>query len=184
MKTDESIANSSFRKCFSVLFFLFLSILSVQLAAQVDTGNKSKEKKNNPDVNIKVNKELDNNGNVIRYDSTYTWSWSSDSDQSFPQEYFNDSMSTDFFKPFEKNFFFGNNNVNPFGFTEDSLFNQLFLSPDIDMMQKQMQEMMIQQQKMMEEFFGQPPTVPVPEENKNNDQKNVPAQKTAGSIDI
>ena len=33
----------------------------------------------NPDEQIKVNKEYDENGNLIRFDSTYTKSWSSDS---------------------------------------------------------------------------------------------------------
>jgi hypothetical protein len=38
----------------------------------------SNEAKNKPQTNIKVNKEYDNKGNMIRYDSTYSWSYSSD----------------------------------------------------------------------------------------------------------
>jgi len=38
----------------------------------------SNEVKNKPQTNIKVNKEYDNKGNMIRYDSTYSWSYSSD----------------------------------------------------------------------------------------------------------
>ena len=38
----------------------------------------------NPDEKITVNKEYDENGNLISYDSTYVNSWSSDSSMVFP----------------------------------------------------------------------------------------------------
>jgi len=33
---------------------------------------------NKPKIQVKVNKVYDKNGNIVRYDSTYTWSYSSD----------------------------------------------------------------------------------------------------------
>lgn len=44
---------------------------------------------NEPKEDIKVNREYDENGNVIRYDSTYSWSWSSTGDNgTFPDSVF------------------------------------------------------------------------------------------------
>ncbi|WP_282125209.1 hypothetical protein [Marinifilum flexuosum] len=45
------------------------------------------ESKNLPKKDLKVNKEYDEDGNLIRYDSSYVYSWSSDSTKQF----FNDS---------------------------------------------------------------------------------------------
>ncbi len=50
-----------------VLTQIFLVILSLTVFAQND---------NKPKVDIKVNKEYDENGNIIRYDSTYTYFYS------------------------------------------------------------------------------------------------------------
>ncbi|MCF8371167.1 MAG: hypothetical protein K9H64_06080 [Bacteroidales bacterium] len=64
---------------------------------------------NEPKEDIKVNREYDENGNMIRYDSTYTWSWSSNGEnESIP-----DSM-------FQFNNGFGNFSI----FDMDSLFQQ------------------------------------------------------------
>jgi hypothetical protein len=51
-------------------------LLSTQVMAQDKTG-KSKAK---PDVRVKVQKEYDDQGNITRYDSTYSYSWSGDGD--------------------------------------------------------------------------------------------------------
>lgn len=64
---------------------------------------------NEPKEDIKVNREFDENGNMIRYDSTYTWSWSSTGENgAIP-----DSM-------FQFNNGFGNFSI----FGMDSLFQQ------------------------------------------------------------
>jgi len=82
-----------------------------------------------PVVNIRVNKETDDQGNVIRYDSTYTWYWSSGDtlsadDSTFFRRFFSlpggwhygpgllvpDSLPGIIFSPFEEGndpFFFG-----------------------------------------------------------------------------
>jgi hypothetical protein len=41
--------------------------------------SQSQNNKNNPKKDIKVNRKYDKNGNLIRYDSTYVYTWSSDS---------------------------------------------------------------------------------------------------------
>lgn len=50
-----------------------LSLTATWTFAQKDTANTT------PQSQIKVNKEYDENGNLIRYDSSYVSTWSSDS---------------------------------------------------------------------------------------------------------
>ncbi len=61
-----------------------------------------------------VNKEYDENGNLIQYDSTYVWQWNSDSTFSFPMD---------------RNFAFGNH-FPPFfdEFNTDSIFQKFGFS--------------------------------------------------------
>jgi len=62
--------------------------------------SENKDSKNKPEEHWKVNKEVDENGNVISYDSTYTWSYTEEDSvnvdmdsmmQSF-KSFFNDKM--------------------------------------------------------------------------------------------
>lgn len=62
-----------------VLFFV-LSLHFQGFAQKKDKNNQQ------PKVDIKVNKELDENGNIIRYDSTYTYSYSFSGDE-FPENF-------------------------------------------------------------------------------------------------
>ncbi len=54
-----------------VPFFILMMMVSLACAQEQQQNKK-------PDEQIKVDKEYDENGNLIRYDSTYVWSWSSD----------------------------------------------------------------------------------------------------------
>ena len=65
-----------------VMLFLFVAILATSCNAQ-DTQKSSKDASDleiqndtllKPKGNWKVNKEVDENGNIIRYDSIYSWS--------------------------------------------------------------------------------------------------------------
>ena len=92
-------------------------------------------KKENPDEQIIINKEYDENGNLIQYDSTYIHHWSSDSTFNFSfddkfsfgngftdinnllQEFFGDSLNSEYginkrfpFSPFDDEEFFRNFN--------------------------------------------------------------------------
>ena len=186
MSAINSFSKNQVIKSLLIILFFSGSFFPVNAQNKKETGPPKDLSK--PDVQIKVNKELDKDGNVIRYDSSYTWSWSSDGSQSFPSDFFSDSNKADFFQPFENNFFFGNdfgeNYFDSFEFTNDSVFNKHFSNPDINKLHNEMQKMLQQQQRMMEEFFGQPQSLPVPEENKNNEQKKAPPKKTSKGIDI
>lgn len=54
--------------CWVALLCLVISPAFVYAQEEKDT--------NNPAINIRVEKETDEHGNIIRYDSTYQWSWS------------------------------------------------------------------------------------------------------------
>jgi hypothetical protein len=99
----------------------------------------------NPNEDIRVNKEFDENGNLIRYDSTYVYTWSSDSTMNFKHEkimemrkkmeehmqkfFKNDSLiHRDFKHPFFDDTFFKDD------FFEHDFFNNEFF--------KQMEKMM------------------------------------------
>ncbi len=55
----------------SAVFLFVLCLLPFRLVAQERDTLKG------PEIHIQVNKETDDQGNIIRYDSTYTWFWSS-----------------------------------------------------------------------------------------------------------
>lgn len=61
-----------------VLITLFCLTAMFQIQAQ------NKAKQDTPDKQITVNRQYDENGNLIQYDSTYVHQWSSDSTFNFP----------------------------------------------------------------------------------------------------
>lgn len=163
-----------------LLLLFVLILLTLPGFAQKNTESNS-ESNNQPNVDIKVNREFDKDGNVIRYDSTYSWSWTSGGEQFFPTELFNDSLHSFFFN--QNKDFFGETYFDPFGFSTDTIFNN-FSSPEIKAMHRQMMEMLENQQKMIEEMFGSPSDISSPENNQRIEEKKPSAKKTAGSIDI
>ncbi|HAQ21545.1 MAG TPA: hypothetical protein DCR40_20290 [Prolixibacteraceae bacterium] len=97
------------KPCF--LFFIMATCLVFNGLSQ--TGAP---KKNSPKEDFKVNREYDEQGNLIRFDSTYTYSWSSDST-------LQNSLS---FKDFDN--LFGDN----FSFFNDSAFTGHSFFDDFD----------------------------------------------------
>ena len=84
---------------FSMIFFLMPNLY----------GQDGKAKKGQPDVQIDVRREYDENGNVNRYDSSYSFSWSHDG-----------SMDLDsLFESLRNNF-----GISPFD--DDEFFNRSF----------------------------------------------------------
>lgn len=126
-----------------ILFCIMTTSLIFSGLAQTEV-----QKKNYPKEDFKVNREYDERGNLIRFDSTYTYNWSGDTilinekmsenfDHFFNDhfKFFNDSNS--FFGDFDQLFAsrfrnkrdslviknFGNNNFHFFNFDKDSLMN-------------------------------------------------------------
>jgi len=113
-----------------------------------------------PKGSWKINKELDENGNIIRYDSIYTWSSTGKIDDlnrinidSFTQSYrsllnkrfslIEEDEFSDFF--LNDSLFFGDFN-NPNFFNED--FDQTFMN--LDEMKKRMEKV---RREMLKDFF-------------------------------
>lgn len=101
-----------------IVVFSFMNLcLIVSLLAQ-----NSDKKQKLPKENSKVTREYDENGNLTKYDSVYTYSWSGDTTmlKSFSPK--------DFPKLFGENFgFFPDSTLNGNSFFDD--FDQLFAQP-------------------------------------------------------
>ena len=114
------------------------ALMSMCLSLLVVTGcnaqtAKSKSQSFNdtssrPRVEWKVNKQYDDKGNIIGYDSTYTWSYSTKSGKGLPVSA--DSVMNSFRRQFNTDFpdLFNNSFGGPVW--NDSLFYNDFLKPD------------------------------------------------------
>jgi len=112
----------------------FMFLLALLLGFQPTLpAQKSKPDQVAPKEDIRVNREYDENGNLIKFDSIYSYNWSGDttlfesiSPESFQNLFgnqfsiFQDSsfMGRSFFDDFNQSFF------NPFGSKSDSILNQ------------------------------------------------------------
>jgi len=130
----------------SIIAFLSLSGCNAQSAPKDDKKEKNDTLKVQPDVNIKVNKEYDENGNLIGYDSTYTYVYSNikgniqlrDSIFNEFMKHFNDhfGISDD---PFFNNFFF-TDSLLQYDFYKKDFFHNRF-NDNLDLIDKMLKEM-------------------------------------------
>jgi hypothetical protein len=98
----------------SMLLFMGLTGCDAQKSGK---DNQNEKKSDRPDVDIKVNREYDEDGNLIRYDSTYTYVYSNiDGDIQL-----RDSVFSEFMAHFNKQF----------GFKDDPFFNDLFFTDSL-----------------------------------------------------
>jgi hypothetical protein len=116
------------------LSIVYISVLLISLSAcKGQTNNMIAPKKENsgiaihdtlnkPKFNVKVNKEFDSKGNLIRYDSTYSYSFKGNGSMAFP-----DSLGAFKFSrsPWAELF-----NVHKKMLSADSLFKQDFFKND------------------------------------------------------
>lgn len=141
--------------------------------------------KNNPQIDIKVNKKYDEKGNLIQYDSSYTYFWSNreDIDTSILSDFRNnkfflfdnDSDLFDFFSyprlhsPF-KSFF--DDDYDLFSFNFD--FNKEF-----EKMRKMQEEIFKQHEQILRKFMQPPILIPAPDDNDLKDSKKEKQQNTS-----
>lgn len=174
-------------RTFRVTYSLILIIAIVCYVEQINAQEIAKSNPNKPDVRIKVNKEFDNKGNITRYDSTYSYSWSGNGQ--IPMDA--DSL----LKKFNHNFSFGgdiDSMFNHFGFSspfDDSpFFNQPFAhsnkqfkgnqfpsdslnnNDQSNFFSRDYREMLKKQHKMMDQFLRQlyqnnEPLIPAPNDS-------------------
>lgn len=142
---------------------LLVMFLAVSCNAQ-NVNNKSADSKIKPKTNIIVNKEYDKNGNLIRYDSTYSYFYSNIKNDSTLA----DSSFTDFQKYLYKSFpdfqtpFFNDM------FFEDSLLNYDFYKKDFfskrfELNKKMFNEMFEKMDSLKNKFYND---ITPPKENK------------------
>lgn len=143
-------------------------LLSMLTIFAIYTNGQNEKEFQNPDEQIIVNKEYDEDGNLIAFDSTYIHQWSSDTVQElFKDDLFGGNMIPDIEKLMES--FIGDSAfhrfsipdpfidenlfkrferslpdsafMRDFGFHVDSIpFGQEFIMPDMKELQKQMEE--------------------------------------------
>jgi hypothetical protein len=139
-----------------ICFFLFTTMSSCngqtkkteQLLAQ--SNNKKTELRdtiNRPKINVKVNKQYDRNGNIIKYDSTYSYAYSSHGGQSAPMN--NDSIFNQFKTYFNMHSSSFMNKQNNNVFLTDSLFKYDFFNEDY------FQKRFELNQKLFNDFYRQ-----------------------------
>src|SRR5512136_3308245 len=95
-----------------------LSVFSISCGGQ--KGKQSDESKagsNMPEANVKVDKQYDDNGNLIKYDSTYSYYYSNISKDPGKR----DSIFDNFRKSFNQSF----------SFSKDPFFNDLFFQDSL-----------------------------------------------------
>lgn len=142
-----------------------VGLLSMGCNAQENESKKIETKKSDnnlveqPQGTWKVDKEFDENGNLIRYDSIYSWSSGGEYDKLSLTD--KDSLMQSFKKRFFKNYSRFDNEGFSADFSQDSLFANHFFNDDffdssfgndfIDI-DKLRQQMMARQKKFLEKY--------------------------------
>jgi len=147
-----------------ILLFI-VSLLTVSCKGQETETKKVKKEKNQTNIvkepkgTWKVEKEFDENGNLIRFDSIYSWSSNHKYDNlsSFDKDSLMQSFKSNFFTNFSR---FENEGFEDI-FSQDSLFSKHFFNDDFfgsnfgnDLMDidKLRQQMIDRQKKFLEKY--------------------------------
>jgi len=126
-----------------------------------------------PKTDIKVNKEYDENGNLIRYDSSYSYYYSNISNDTLVR----DSIFNDFQNYFNKRYGFSNEPFFDDYFFEDSLlhydfYKQDFFSNRFRRNMEYMDQLFWEMDSLKNNFFNKQFIVPElkePDKNKNEE---------------
>jgi hypothetical protein len=107
---------------------ILILTISLTLSSCIGQTKKSEKqsKENLPKTSIKVNKEYDKNGNIIKYDSTYSSYYSNIKDNSNLK----DSVMEEFKNHFNQSYFFSNQPFFRNFFFQDSLLMYDFYKRD------------------------------------------------------
>ncbi len=109
------------------ILFILLVVPLTFLSCNGQKGTiNSQTADNQPQKNIKVNKEYDENGNLVKYDSTYSYYYSNIGEDSAIR----DSIFENFTKHFNQNYSFSDHPYFRDFFFEDSLLNYDFYKKD------------------------------------------------------
>jgi len=133
-------------------FFTLISCNAQDKKEEDNKSNKISKETIKPKIDYKVNKEYDENGNLIRLDSTYTYYYSNiDKDAMMKDsvfkkinEHFN--MNSPFGKSFYDDFFQD-------GFNEDDFFQEDFFRGNFKRNREMMNKMMQRMDSLKNQFF-------------------------------
>lgn len=153
---------------------IVISFLMVMSSCNAQDKNNSKEltltepsvkmtdPRTKPDICYKVNKQYDDKGNIIRYDSTYSYSYSGAKGANL------DLQKDSVFSNFKSHF--GNSSLSLFDSPGAGFFpkDSTFVSPFDD---KYFEKQMEMNQKMMQQFFQHFNAVPFPENRKRQNEQ-------------
>lgn len=169
--------NKSIMKNLSVLLLAIFCASACQSQDRNSTTTKPSLKQNQPKESWNVNKKLDDKGNVIAYDSTYTWTYSNINGEEVSVDA--DSVMQQFRTFFDQEFpsFWGNDMGRPFwsdtlmrpGFFQDDYFDQLWKN---DLFR--MEEMFKQMDSMRMDYFDRtyPGLMTPPKPDQEDASKN------------
>ncbi len=144
-------------KNIAILVLSVLTLIGCNAQTDKNTENNKSEiskKKIEPKIDYKVNKEYDENGNLIKYDSLYTYYYSNIDKESLIRDsvfkkfndhfYMSNSLMND---PIFKDFFNGNKTL------EEDFFKEDFFRKDFKRNHKIMNEMMRKMDSIKNKFF-------------------------------
>lgn len=128
--------------------FVFFSFINKSVVTKNQPDIKKDTVFTNPKIDIKVNKEFDNNGNVIRYDSSYSYIYT------YPNGSTEELNMDSIFNSFKPFFFDHSFDIihDPFNifFNEDTLYQHHFFDDDFFM--NQFENEMFHFKEMMHEM--------------------------------
>jgi len=152
-------------KIIPIFFILFYN------AQAQEKPDKTIQNQTIPDKNITVNKEYDEHGNLIKYDSIYSYSYSSNGKLS-------DSLRKQFEQHFKQHSIFSDSFFNNFfgsgsgsqDFNPNDFFYQGFMNQD-----QQIKNMMKRMDSIQQLFFNQhaSPIIPAEPQNEKPSSKNM-----------
>jgi hypothetical protein len=166
-----------------VIFYMAFGVVGILLLSQHIYSQKEKGTQR-PDVNIRVNKHFDKDGNITSYDSTYSYQWSSQGEGMVNI----DSIFSQYENIFNNQGFFRtqpNINDSLFGMNPSYFFNDSIMYNSIhNNIMNQFETMMRNQEALMEQFFNrnyhQKPILRAPE-GKDSEQKVLPQKQSYSS---
>jgi hypothetical protein len=110
----------------TMIISILFSLIIVSCNGQKNENAISKAKDNQPKTNILVNKEYDDSGNLIKYDSTYSYYYSNIENDNLLR----DSIMNQFKRSFNKQYLFSKDPFFNDFFFQDSLLNFDFYTKD------------------------------------------------------
>jgi hypothetical protein len=145
------------------LITIALSVTLISCNGQTNKKSENDKSTDKPQTNIKVDKQYDSNGNLIKYDSSYSYYYSNIKDDKNVR----DSIFSNFKNQFNQKFFFSTDPYFNDFFFQDSLLKYDFYKKDFFLNRfrnniKMMDSLFWGMDSLKNSFFGKQFIVPGP----------------------